>query len=329
MKTVLVTGAAGFIGSHCARAFLRRGDRVVGLDNINDYYDPSLKEINLRLTSDEHGDGGNWSFCKGDIRDIQLVDRLFEENRFDGVLHLAAMAGVRASIDQPHLYWDVNLTGTLNLLEAARKTDVEVFAFASTSSVYGATEVMPFIETDFCDKPLAPYAASKKATELLAYSYHHLHGMNCNALRYFTVYGPWGRPDMMALKVLDNMHFGRKVVLFNNGQMHRDWTYIDDIVQGSMLAVDTAVGFEAFNIGRGEPILLADFIGKLEELSGKKANLEPAPMMKADVPYTYANIDKARNLLGYEPTTSVNQGLENLWNWYRDFILARGKPSAE
>ncbi len=328
MKNILVTGAAGFIGSHCARAILKRGDRVVGLDNINDYYDPSLKELNLRRTAEEHGDGGNWTFCKGDIRDAQLVDRLFEENGFDGVIHLAAMAGVRASIDQPHLYWNVNLTGTLNLLEAARKTKVGVFAFASTSSVYGDTKVMPFIETDMCDHPLAPYAASKRATELLAYSYHHLHGMNCNALRYFTVYGPWGRPDMMALKVLDNMHFGRKVVLFNNGQMHRDWTYIDDIVQGSIKAVDTPLGFEAFNIGRGEPILLADFIGTLEELSGKKAHLDPAPMMKADVPYTYANIDKARSLLGYEPTVSVNQGLENLWNWYRDFIIARGKPSA-
>lgn len=329
MKTILVTGAAGFIGNHCARGFLDRGDRVVGLDNINDYYDPSLKELNLKRTADKYGLDGNWVFCKGDIRDAELVDKLFEEHQFDGVLHLAAMAGVRASIDQPHLYWDVNLTGTLNLLEAARKTKVGVFAFASTSSVYGDTKVMPFVETDMCDHPLAPYAASKRATELLAYSYHHLHGMNCNALRYFTVYGPWGRPDMMALKVLDNMHFGRKVVLFNNGQMHRDWTYIDDIVQGSMKAVDTPVGFEAFNIGRGEPVLLADFIAKLEDLSGKKANLEPAPMMKADVPYTYANIDKARTLLGYEPTVAVEQGLEALWDWYRDFIIARGKPSAE
>lgn len=327
-KTILVTGAAGFIGSHCVRELLARGDRVVGIDNLNDYYDPRLKKNNLALIERAHADSGRWRFVHGDIRDRELLAELFDQNGFDAAIHLAAMAGVRASIDQPHLYWDVNLTGTLNLLEEARRARLGNFVFASTSSVYGDTKIMPFVETDICDRPLAPYAASKRATELLAYSYRHLHGLNCTALRYFTVYGPWGRPDMMALKVLDNIHFGRQVVLFNKGQMHRDWTFIGDITAGTILAADTPLGFEALNIGRGEPILLAEFIAKLEALSGKKANLQDAPMMRADVPYTFADITKARKLIGYDPVTSLDQGLHGLYQWYAEHVLPSGRPTA-
>jgi UDP-glucuronate 4-epimerase len=227
------------------------------------------------------------------------------------------MAGVRVSIDHPHLYFDVNLTGTLHLLEAARESRVGNFVFASTSSVYGATERIPFTEDDLCDRPLAPYATSKRAAEMLGFTFHHLYGLPFTALRFFTVYGPRGRPDMMAYKVADNICFGRQVPIYNGGQMHRDWTFIDDIVQGVVAAVDRPLGFEVINLGRGEPTLLADFIGLIEELASRKAALVPAPMPDTDIAYTHADISKARRLLGYAPTTSVREGVAAFWKWYQ------------
>jgi UDP-glucuronate 4-epimerase len=320
-KTILVTGAAGFIGSHASEALLARGNEVVGLDNMNGYYAPARKQANLAEITREAAYARRFTFVEGDIRDRALVARLFAEHRFAAVVHLAAMAGVRVSIEDPHLYFDVNLTGTLNLLEAARRNPVGNFVCASTSSVYGNTRDLPFTETDPCDRPLAPYAASKRAAEMLGFTFHHLYGLNFTALRFFTVYGPRGRPDMMAYKVADNIFFGREVPLYNNGQMHRDWTFVDDIVQGVVAAAESPLGFEIINLGRGEPVLLADFVRVIQELAGRKANLVPAPMPDTDMTATHAKIDKARSLLGYAPKISVQEGVARFWAWYQQAVL--------
>lgn len=310
-----MTGAAGFIASNTTDALLARGDQVVGIDNLNDYYDPARKRANLAEVRALARDSARFEFRELDIRDRAALRELVASG-FDAIVHLAAMAGVRASVDNPWLYYDVNLTGTLNLLDAAREYGKPNFVFASTSSAYGATNVIPFIETDPSDRPLAAYAASKRAAEMLGFSYHHLHGLDFTALRFFTVYGPRGRPDMMAFKVLDSVRLGREVPLYNNGQMHRDWTYVSDIVQGVVQAADRRLGYEVINLGRGEPVLLADFVQALEELAGKKAKLVPAPMMDADVAYTYADIGKAQRLLGYAPEVSVRDGVRRFWEWY-------------
>jgi UDP-glucuronate 4-epimerase len=313
MKKILLTGAAGFIGSNTATALLHRGDVVVGVDNLNDYYDPARKQANLEEVRAEAPDAENFIFHRTDIRDEEGIEALFAEHDFDVVVHLAAMAGVRASIEDPKLYLDVNLDGTLNLL-----------VFASTSSVYGRTKVIPFIESDRADRPLAPYPASKRAAELLGHSYFHLFGQNFTALRFFTVYGPRGRPDMMAYKVLDNIFHGTEVPLYNNGQMHRDWTYVDDIVQGVVAAADRPLGYEIINLGRGQPTLLADFVRLIEEQAGQRANLIDEPMPAADMEYTYANIDRAKELLDYAPTVSVEQGVQRFWAWYQDAVMGGG-----
>lgn len=331
-KTILVTGAAGFIGSHTVETLWRRGDRVVGVDNLNDYYDPARKEANLQevknLAQNEKWKG-EFHFVKGDIRNRQLIEDLFGQYAFDGVIHLAAMAGVRVSIDDPGLYYDVNVNGTLALLDGAvgrlakgkpSKTFPN-FVYASTSSVYGNTKTIPFVPEDQCDRPLAPYAASKRAGELLGYTYHHLYKLNFTGLRFFTVYGPRGRPDMMAYKVLDNIFTGCEVPLYNNGNMHRDWTYVGDIVSGIVKAVDRPLGYQILNLGRGEPVLLLDFIKGIEELSGQKAHLVPAPMLDADIAYTFADVSKTRELLGYSPEVSVPEGVARFWEWYQKAIL--------
>jgi UDP-glucuronate 4-epimerase len=318
-RTILVTGAAGFIGSHTAAALLARGDRVVGLDNLNDYYPRERKRKNV----DEVRAGspaGHFTFVEGDIRDRALLDRLFAEHGFSAIVHLAAMAGVRVSVEDPWLYYDVNLTGTLNLLDASLRHGRPNFVLASTSSAYGNTKIIPFVETDPCDRPLAPYPASKRSAELLGYTYHHLHQLDFTALRFFTVYGPRGRPDMMAYKVLDSIRLGHEVPLFNDGKMHRDWTYVSDIVAGIVAAANRRLGFEILNLGRGEPVLLADFVEQIELLAGKRAKLVPAPMMDADVAYTYANIDKTRALLDYDPKVSVHEGVKRFFAWYEQAV---------
>ena len=320
-KTILVTGAAGFIGSHVAQRLLERGDAVVGLDNVNTYYDPTRKLANVEEVESAIPDASRFTLVEGDVRDRALLDRLFAEHRFDGVAHLAAMAGVRASAEDPYLYYDVNLTGTLALLDTGRRHGIEHLVCASTSSVYGNTRQIPFVETDPCDRPLAPYAASKRAAEMLAFTYHHLYGQSITVVRFFTVYGPRGRPDMMAYKVLQNIFTGLEVPIYNDGQMHRDWTYVDDIVSGVVAAVDRPLGYEIINLGRGEPVLLADFVRVIEDLTGRKANLVPAPMPETDMPYTYADVTKARNMLGYHPRISVEEGVERFWQWYRRAIL--------
>jgi len=325
VRTILVTGAAGFIGSHTAERLLARGDQVVGLDNLNDYYDPARKRNNIDEIRAVGGD--RLTFVEGDIRDRELVGRLFAEHRFDGVAHLAAMAGVRVSVEDPALYYDVNQNGTLVLLDAvvgriggARRPGVN-FVLASTSSVYGRTARLPFIETDNCDRPLAPYSASKRSAELLGHAYHHLYGVDFTALRFFTVYGPRGRPDMMAYKVLDSIRTGNAVPLYNGGQMHRDWTYVDDIVSGIVAAVDRPLGYEVINIGRGEPVLLADFVEVVQKIGGGRAKLVSEEMLDADVSYTYADASKAARLLDYAPTVGVEDGVRRFWEWYRGAVL--------
>ena len=325
-RTFLVTGAAGFIGSHTAIRFLERGDSVVGLDNVNDYYDQSRKRANLEEVRRIASQGGaTFTFVENDIRNRSVVTELFQKHAFSGVAHLAAMAGVRISVEDPWLYYDTNLTGTLNLLDAGHKHGNPNFVLASTSSAYGNTKLVPFIETDTADRPLAPYPASKRAAEMLGHSYHHIQGIDFTALRFFTVYGPRGRPDMMAYKIFDAMRTGVPMPLFNGGNMYRDWTFVDDIVSGVVAAVDKRLGYEVINIGRGEPVLLADFVKTLEGLAGKKAPLVSEPMMRADVAYTYANIDKAKALLGYAPTVSVEDGVRRFYEWYKGAV---GDPGA-
>ena len=310
--TTLVTGGAGFIGSHVAAELLARGDRVVVLDNFNDYYDPAIKRGNASRLR-EHA---SCTLIEGDIRDAPLVERVVVEQGIKRVAHLAALAGVRASVDQPRLYLDVNLTGTLNLLEAAKRADIEQFVLASTSSVYGRTKILPFVETDTADRPLAAYPASKRAAELLAHTYHNLAGMQVTALRFFNVYGPAGRPDMMPWRLLEATQTGAEIKLFNGGDIHRDWTYIADTVAGVVAALDKPLGFEIINLGCGAPISLTDFVETIEELAGKAINTVSVPTPLSDPPITYCNNDKARELLGFAPSVSIREGLRRTWEWY-------------
>jgi UDP-glucuronate 4-epimerase len=315
-KTVLVTGAAGFIGSHVVEALARRGDHVVGLDSFDDYYDPALKRRNVRELRANLASNSTFELREGDIRDAKLVGELCRGHRFDALVHLAALAGVRASIGQAARYFDSNVNGTITLLDACVENGVPLAVLASTSSVYGQTERLPFVEDDPCDRPLAPYPASKRTCELLGYSYHNLHGLHFTGLRFFTVYGPRNRPDMMASMLLESALEQRSVTLFDGGQLWRDWTFVGDIVQGVVAAVDRPLGYELVNLGRGEPVLLADFVHVLEDLAGSKARVTDAPVPATDVRKTFASIDKARRLLGYEPTTSVREGAAKLWAWY-------------
>jgi len=314
---ILVTGAAGFIGSHLAETLLRRGDEVVGIDNFNDYYSPQRKRLNAAAYRDHQ----NCEFVEEDIRNAPAITALFERHHFDAVAHLAAYGGVRYSIGRAGLYTDVNIVGSVNLLEAARLTGVERFVFASTSSVYGNTQQLPFEENDPCNEPLAPYPASKKAIESMGYSYFNLHKMNFTALRFFSVYGPRGRGDMMPFMVTDRIVRDEEIVLFDAGQMKRDWTYVADIVSGIIGAIDTPLGYEILNLGRGEPVLMSDFVEIVEKLAGKKAILSTPPAPASEPKITFANIDKARRLIGYNPQTPVHEGLARMWEWYQDVIL--------
>ncbi|MCP4359408.1 MAG: NAD-dependent epimerase/dehydratase family protein [Chloroflexi bacterium] len=309
---VLVTGAAGFIGSNLAEKLLKRGDEVVGLDNFNDYYDPAKKRANeTRLNTYP-----DFRMVEEDIRRREVMFDLFAAEKFDAVAHLAAMAGVRNAVKYPDLYVEVDLNGTQHLMDAARAADVGNFVMASTSSVYGNTDVIPFVETDPCDRPLQPYAAAKRAAEILGYSYHYLFGQNITAVRFFTVYGPNGRPDMMAYLLADSVSKGRQIPLYDGGQMWRDWTYIEDITDGVVAALERPLGYEIINLGRGEPTLLADFVRIIEELAGNKANVIPTPRMAADFVKNEADISKARRLLDYDPQVSVQDGVARFWEWY-------------
>jgi UDP-glucuronate 4-epimerase len=314
-RTLLLTGAAGFIGSHAAVALSARGDRVIGLDSFDAYYDPERKRANVREVMEE-ARGFAFELVEGDIRNRALVEELFRKYRFDGVVHLAAMAGVRASVDDPFTYYDVNLTGTLCLLEAARQHGVRNFVFASTSSAYGATTRWPFSEDDPADRPLAPYPASKRAAELLGYSFHRHYHLNFTALRFFTVYGPRGRPDMLTYKLLDAIRSGKPLVLYEGGRMLRDWTFVSDIVRGVVAAADAELGYEVINLGRGKPVLVSDYIAVFEAITGKKVPFETAARPDSDIERTHANIDKAKRLLGYEPRVDVEEGARAFVRWF-------------
>jgi len=317
-QRILVTGAAGFIGSHVSALLLARGDEVVGLDNFDPYYLPARKWTNVEELRASPG-GERLELFEGDIRDRELVDKLMLEGEIDAVAHLAALAGVRASVERPHAYVDVNISGTVNLLEAARRAKVRNFVLVSTSSAYG-NATPPFFETDPADRPLAPYAATKRAAEMLCHTYHHLHGLNCNVVRLFTAYGPRNRPDMMAYKLLDSIFTGREIPLFGGGEMLRDWTYVEDVARGIVAALDRPLGYEVANLGRGQPVSLREFIETVESLAGRKARLVPAPRQDSDVLATGADIAKARRLLGFEPRYSVREGVERLYRWYVERI---------
>lgn len=318
--SLLVTGAAGFIGSHLAEQLCRRGDTVIGLDNFNDYYAPARKRANERRLAAYP----NFRMVEADIRDRERMFELFATEKIDAVAHLAAMAGVRNAVTHPDLYVNVNLNGTQNLLDAARAAGgVRNFVFASTSSVYGNTTQIPFIETDPCDRPLQPYAAAKRAAEILGFSYHHLFSLNFTVLRFFTVYGPNGRPDMMAYLLADSIMKGKEIPLYDNGQMYRDWTFVDDTVNGVIAAIDRPLGYEIINLGRGEPVLLRHFVEIMEQLSGRKANVVPTPRLAADFARNEADISKARRLLDFNPSVSVDEGVRQFWEWYQQYDVGQ------
>lgn len=330
---VLVTGAAGFIGYHTARVLLDRGDEVVGLDNLNDYYDVALKQARLERLQRAI----NFHFVKLDLADASGMAELFAREQFDRVVHLGAQAGVRYSIENPQAYVDSNITGTLNVLEGCRHHPVEHLVFASTSSVYGANARMPFSVHDGVDHPLSLYAATKKANELMAHNYASLFSLPCTGLRFFTVYGPWGRPDMALFKFTANILAGKPIPVFNYGRHRRDFTYIDDIVEGVVRTLDhvaqadpgwdpmrpdpasSRAPYRIYNIGNQQPVELARYIEVLEQCLGRKAERELLPMQPGDVPDTHADVEDLVADVGYRPDTPVEEGVAKFVEWYRAY----------
>ena len=330
---ILITGAAGFIGMSTALRLLGRGDDVVGIDNLNDYYDINLKHSRLsHLTSH-----ARFRFVKLDVADRVEVEKLFSVEKFDRVIHLAAQAGVRYSLQNPHAYIDSNLVGFTNILEGCRHSTVQHLVYASSSSVYGGNTKMPFSEHDSVDHPVSLYAATKKANELMAHTYSHLYGLPTTGLRFFTVYGPWGRPDMALFLFTKAILEGRPINVFNHGNMQRDFTFIDDIVEGVIRVLDrtpapdpsydtiqsdpasSSAPYRVFNIGNSDPVPLLDFIGCIERALGKKAEKNLLPLQDGDVPATYANTDALRDWVGFVPGTPVQDGVNRFVTWYREY----------
>jgi len=330
---ILVTGAAGFIGSTLALRLLERGDRVLGLDNLNDYYDVGLKQARLARLQACPG----FEFEKADIADRERMARLFGERRFDAVMHLAAQAGVRYSIENPAAYVDANLLGFGNVIEGARRSEVGHFVFASSSSVYGANAKLPFAEDDNIDHPVSLYAATKKANELMAHSYAHLYRLPCTGLRFFTVYGPWSRPDMAMIKFARGILAGEPIPVYNRGQMVRDFTYVDDIVEGVVRVIDqparpdpawTAAAprpstsdapYRIYNIGNNQPVKLMRYIEVLEQCLGRKAILELLPLQAGDVLETIADVSRLDLAVGFKPSTPIETGIGRFVDWYRSY----------
>ena len=322
-KHTLITGGAGFIGSHLTRRLLDRGDRVTALDNFNDFYDPARKRANVRPFLAD--DAGAYRLVEGDIRDAELVERLFAEGGFDAVVHLAARAGVRPSLRQPILYEDVNCIGTLRLLEAARRNGPEVFVFGSSSSVYGINRKVPFSEADRIDQPISPYATTKRAGELLCYNYHHLYGLKISCLRFFTVYGPAQRPEMAIHKFTDLIARGERIPLYGDGSTRRDYTYVTDIIDGVVAALDAELGFEILNLGGAETTALSDLVEWIAEELAVEPRIEHLPEQPGDVPITYADVAKAGRILGYAPKVPIREGLARFVAWY----VANRRPSED
>lgn len=309
MKSILVTGAAGFIGSNVCKCLLNIGHNVIGVDNFDTFYDPKLKRTNiiglLKLS--------NFKISEGDIRDESFINEIFESNSIDVVIHLAARAGVRPSIEQPGLYYDVNVNGTLRLLESMRKHNVKNMLFASSSSVYGNNKKTPFSETDNVDNPISPYAATKKAGELLCYTYHHLYNFNIFCLRFFTVYGRNQRPEMAIQQFGRLIKEGKPITMYGDGSSKRDYTYIDDIVDGIIASMDNLKGYEILNLGNSDTIALEPLIQLIGKTLGKDVIINRQPMQPGDVDITYADVTKAGKLIGYKPKHSIELGLEKMF----------------
>ena len=338
MMKVLVTGAAGFIGMHCIERLLARGDQVVGIDNLNDYYDVALKESRLSRIADHAA----FRFHRVSIEDKEAMAGIFAEEKPDRVIHLAAQAGVRYSLENPHAYIGANLQGFMNILEGCRHNDVAHLAYASSSSVYGGNAQMPFSEHHSVDHPVSLYAATKKANELMAHTYSHLYGLPTTGLRFFTVYGPWGRPDMALFLFTDAIRNGRPIDVFNQGAMVRDFTYIDDIVEGVIRVLDktatpdpdfdpmnpdpgtSTAPFRVFNIGNGNPTPLMDYIGALEDALGMTAEKNMMPMQPGDVPATSADTSELQDWVGFAPNTDVRDGVKRFVEWYIGYYGRNG-----
>jgi UDP-glucuronate 4-epimerase len=330
---ILVTGAAGFIGFHTSNKLLARGDTVVGLDNLNNYYDVNLKQARLGLLQSQPG----FTFAKADLADLHALEALFNAHRFDAVINLAAQAGVRYSLENPHAYIDSNVVGFTNLLECCRHHEIGHLVYASTSSVYGMNTSMPFSVHDNVDHPISLYAASKKANELMAHTYSHLFGLPTTGLRFFTVYGPWGRPDMALFLFTKAIMAGEPIKVFNRGQMQRDFTYVDDIVEGVVRVTDktatpnpdwdsanpdpgtSSAPYRLYNIGNNNPVMLLDYIAAIEQALGKKAQMELLPMQPGDVAATCADIDALESAVGYRPSTPMEVGVKNFVDWYQEY----------
>lgn len=310
----LVTGGAGFIGSHVCERLLRAGHSVCAIDDLNDFYDPAIK---LRNLEEVKAVGGQFRFVKGDITDAEVLRELFSAIRFDQVIHLAARAGVRPSLAAPALYQRVNVEGTANVLESARKAGVSKLIIASSSSVYGANSKLPFKEDDPVNRPISPYAASKLATEALAHVYHHNYSMDIVVLRFFTVYGPRQRPDLAIYKFAGLISAGRPIPFYGDGSSARDYTYVEDAVEAVISCTRKAFGFEIFNIGDAQPVTLSRLVGLLEAALGKKAIIDPQPVQLGDVPVTYADISKAQAQLGYNPQVKIEAGIQKFVQWFR------------
>jgi UDP-glucuronate 4-epimerase len=325
---VLVTGAAGFIGFHLTLALIDRDDEVIGLDNLNAYYDPALKQIRLDEIA-KHPKASNFEFMQADMSDKSFIEHLFVDHSFDVVVNLAAQAGVRYSLGNPHAYVESNLVGFVNILEGCRHSKVKHFIYASSSSVYGMNVKQPFSVEDRVDHPISLYAATKKSNELMAHTYSHLYQTPTTGLRFFTVYGPFGRPDMAYYKFTKAILNGDPINVYNNGIMKRDFTYIDDIIEGVVRVIDlnpspqfnsnsySSSPYQIFNIGNNKPISLNDFIGAIERACDKKARKILLPMQPGDVPITYADIASLTDATGFSPTTTLEKGIEKFVRWYQ------------
>ena len=315
---IIVTGGAGFIGSHASKKLLERGDYVIIVDNFNDYYDPSIKRARVQEILKKYN---NVEIAEADIADYSKMEEIFKRHKIDKVCHLAAQAGVRYSLINPFAYERSNVLGTLNILELCRHYSVNHLIYASSSSVYGANKKMPFSEEDRVDSPISLYSATKKSNEEMVFTYNHLYKLNCTGLRFFTVYGPWGRPDMALFKFTKNIIEDKPIDVYNNGEMARDFTFISDIVDGIIVAIDKCHGCEIFNLARGESVGLMEYIKEIEENLKRKAIKNMMPMQSGDVPATSADISKAKEKLGYNPKVSIKEGVKKFVDWYKEYYL--------